>query len=466
MPGRLAPIRHAPAKITINVIGVDLTKGELVDFEGAAISASSIRDLLVDADELDPRGLRVRNARIEGQLDLCDVVAKRPLVLLDCTADAPILLDRAQLSALDLSGLTAPAVIAPWMRIEHYVYLVRARLDGGTEHHALDLAETTVGGHVNLRGAQLLSQSRNALHAAKLRTGSDLYLRGVKTSATVVLDGARIGGNLNCKGADLTALHSALHGMNMQVEGSVLLEKEFRATSERYMAVRIRGSRIGGQLVLRGGAAKGPTAALDVKHVKVGQELFLPADFADGRVELDGLTYAGSPRDSTLDEWLDLLANKTPQYATQPYAQLAAAHQAAGHERDVRRIRVAQQRDLLRRGRLTRWSRAWHRVTGATVGYGYRPATALLWLLGTLAVSAAVVLGSGAVRCSTVEQIGYALNAAAPLVKTDAVQRCQVATTTTSGQFVVVATWILQLLAWAFATLFVAGFTGLVRKNP
>jgi hypothetical protein len=98
--------------------------------------------------------------------------------------------------------------------------------------------------------------------------------------------------------------------------------------------------------------------------------------------------------------------------------------------------------------------------------YGYRPATALLWLLGTLAISAAVVLGSGAVRCSTVEQIGYALNAAAPLVKTDAVQRCQVATTTTSGQFVVVATWILQLLAWAFATLFVAGFTGLVRKNP
>lgn len=445
---------------------MDLTKGELVDFEGAAISASSIRDLLVDADKLDPRGLRVRNARIEGQLDLCDVVAERPLVLLDCTADEPILLDRAQLSALDLTGLTAPAVIAPWMRLDHYFYLGRAHLDGGTEHHALDLAEATVGGHVNLLGAHLLSKTRNALHAVKLRTGSDLYLKDVRTSATVLLDGARIGGNLNCKGADLAALHSALHGMNMQVEGSVLLEKGFRATSEQYMAVRIRGSRIGGQLVLRRGAAKGPTAALDVKHVKVGQELFLPADFADGRVELDGLTYSGLPRDSSLDEWLDLLANKTPQYATQPYAQLAAAHQAAGHERDVRRIRVAQQRDLLRRGRLTRWGRAWHRVTGATVGYGYRPATALLWLLGTLAVSAAVVLGSGAVRCSTVEQIGYALNAAAPLVKTDAVQRCQVATTTTSGQFVVVAMWILQLLAWAFATLFVAGFTGLVRKNP
>lgn len=444
---------------------MDLTKGELVDFEGAAISASSIRDLLVDADKLDPRGLRVRNARIEGQLDLCDVVAKRPLVLLDCTADAPILLDRAQLSALDLSGLTAPAVIAPWMRLDHYLYLVGARLDGGTEHHALDLAETTVGGHVNLRGAHLLSKTRNALHAAKLRTGSDLYLDEVRTSATVLLEGARIGGNLECSGAELTASLGALNARDVQVDGSVLLTHGFRATSQNDKAMRIRGARISGQLVLRG-TVTSPETALDVKHVKLGMELFLPADSVNGQVELDGLSYAGLPRDADLGEWLDLLANKTPQYATQPYAQLAAAHQAAGHERDVRRIRVAQQRDLLRRGRLTRWSRAWHRITGATVGYGYRPATALLWLLGTLAVSAAVVLSSGAVRCSTVEQIGYALNAAAPLVKTDAVQKCQVATTTTSGQFVVVAMWILQLLAWAFATLFVAGFTGLVRKNP
>ncbi|GAB2868025.1 hypothetical protein [Lentzea nigeriaca] len=445
---------------------MDLTKGELVDFEGAGISAAVIRDLLVNADDLDPRGLRVRNARIEGQLDLRDVVAKRPLVLLDCTADAPVLLDRAHLSALDLSGLVAPAVIAPWLRLDHYLYLVGARLDGGEENYALDLAEASVGGHVNLSGANLLSQTGCALHAGKLRTGSDLYLNDVRTSATVELVGARIGGNLDCTGAELAADDGALQGMDLQVDGNILLEGGFHATSERYIAVRIRGSRIGGQLVLRNGKVAAPRAALDVKQVRVGMELFLSADFADGRVELDGLTYAGLPRDSGLDEWLDLLANKTPQYATQPYAQLAAAHQAAGHERDVRRIRVAQHRDLLRRGRLTRWGRVWHRITGATVGYGYRPATALLWLLGTLAVSAAVVLGSGAVRCSTVEQIGYALNAAAPLVKTDAVQKCQVATTTSAGQLVVVAMWILQLLAWAFATLFVAGFTGLVRKNP
>jgi hypothetical protein len=155
----------------------------------------------------------------------------------------------------------------------------------------------------------------------------------------------------------------------LQVDESVFLSRGFHATTvvPHLAAVRIRGARIGGQLVLRGGLATGPVA-LDVKHVQVGMEVLFPADFAAGAVDLDGLTYTGVPRDSTLEEWLDLLANRTRQYASQPYHQLAAAHQAVGHERDVRRIRIAQQRDLRRCGRLTRRGRIWHRITGLTAG--------------------------------------------------------------------------------------------------
>jgi hypothetical protein len=86
-----------------------------------------------------------------------------------------------------------------------------------------------------------------------------------------------------------------------------------------------------------------------------------------------------------------------------------------------------------------------------------------VWLAGVLAVSVGVVVASGAVRCSAVEQVGYALNVATPLVKVDAA-RCAVEPTA-AGQFVLASTWLLQILAWAFATLFVAGFTGLVRRN-
>lgn len=447
-----------------------LIAGELVDFGGKAIKSEMIRELLVRGDELDPRGIRILNARIDGQLDLCDVAAKRPLTLRDCTSTEPVLLDRAQLSALILNGLTAPAVRAPWLRVEHYMLLENANL--GPAERAVDLTEANIGSHLNLSGSQLAGEP--ALYAPKLRTGSQVFLNNLSAKGTIRLDGARIGGNLHLAGAELRSdERAALLAVDMQVDESVFLHNGFSATGA-YYAVRMRGSRIGGQLVLRRARATG-RIALDVKQVRLGQELFFPMEFADGPVELDGLTYIGLPRDATLDDWLDLLANRTSFFANQPYLQLAATHQAAGHERDVRRIRIAQQRDLIKRGQLTRKGKLWHRVTGLTVGYGYRPAAALGWLAATLAAAILMITAiagpAGLTRnagtsCSVVEQIGLALNAATPLIKPDSQQRCQLVTTTGLGQTVLLVSWILQGLAWAFATLFVAGFTGLVRKSP
>ncbi|MCS7481458.1 hypothetical protein ACFFQW_22845 [Umezawaea endophytica] len=451
-----------------------LIDGEFVDLKGATIAASSIRDLLI-ADRLDPRGIRLRDARVEGALDLADIHSKRPLVLLDCRTDSPVLLDRANLSSVDLSGLVAPAVSAAWLRLDHYLLMQDVRLDGGTAEWAVDLAEAQIGSHLSLRGAHLTG-IEYALHAPKLRTGSQVFLTDLRASGTVRLDGARIGGNLRGEGAHIhSATNAAFLGVDMQVDDNLFLSRGFHARTDStgLAAVRIRGSRLGGQLVLRGGKATG-AIALDLKHTRAGMEILFATDVAEGLVDLDGLTYVGVPRDATLPEWLDLLAHRTRRYASQPYLHLAAAHQAAGNERDVRRVRVAQQKDLLRRGTLTRWGRLWHRVTGATVGYGYRPAIALLWLAATLTAAIVLVVAvagpSGLTRattgpCSTVEQIGLALNAATPLVKPDTQQRCQIITTTGLGQFVVITTWLLQALAWAFATLFVAGFTGLVRKT-
>lgn len=336
-----------------------LTTGEVVDLGGDLLPASLVRDLLISAEDLDPRGVRVRNARIDGQLDLCDVSARRPLVLRDCRAEAPLLLDRAQLSALDLAGLVAPAVSASRLRLDHNLDMSKVCLDSAGAGPAVDLTEATVGSRVNMSGARLVNTAGPSLHAPKLHTGSHVLLTDVRAVGTVRLDGARLGGNLHCNGAQLDAdAEAALLGVDLQVDDTVFLSHGFRATSRstRHAAVRVRGARIGGQLVLRGGSATGHFS-LDVKHVRVGMEVLFPLDFAVGAVDLDGLTYAGLPRDASLDDWLELLASRTHQYASQPYHQLAAAHQAAGHERDVRRIRIRQQRDLHSRGQLSRRGR-------------------------------------------------------------------------------------------------------------
>lgn len=401
-----------------------------MEITGDEVDAGRIRQLMVDSDQLDVSGLRISGARIVGQLDLSDVVSKRPLVLRDCVTDQPVVLDRAQFTHLDLTGLVAPSVRCWGLGIDHDLRLTGARL--ATEALAFD--------------------------GRLMRIGGGAYFdEGFHTPGEVLLNSSRITGVLMFRRA---RIQSSLHLVDVHVGDAIFLSDGFHATDNGHHAgVRMRGASIDGQLILR----EGRFSSLDLRHVRVGKDLLMPFDGIEGQVQLEGLTYEGLPRDATVDEWLSLLANRTPYYSTQPYLQLAAAHAGAGHERDVRRIRVAQQRDLRRRGRLSRWGRAWHLITGMTVGHGYRPALALLWLAGVLAVSVAVVTLSGAVRCSAVEQVGYALNVATPLVKVDAARSTVAATG--AGQFVLASTWLLQILAWAFATLFVAGFTGLVRRN-
>ena len=54
------------------------------------------------------------------------------------------------------------------------------------------------------------------------------------------------------------------------------------------------------------------------------------------------------------------------------------------------------------------------------------------------------------------------LNLGAPLITTGS--RCAT-TSAAAADFLTVAGWVLTSLGWAFATLFVAGFTGVVRKS-
>jgi hypothetical protein len=64
-----------------------------------------------------------------------------------------------------------------------------------------------------------------------------------------------------------------------------------------------------------------------------------------------------------------------------------------------------------------------------------------------------------------VERIGLAIDATVPLVDTGSASRCMIVADSATGQAVFVVSWVLRLLGWAFATLVVAGYTGLVRRG-
>jgi hypothetical protein len=172
------------------------------------------------------------------------------------------------------------------------------------------------------------------------------------------------------------------------------------------------------------------------------------------------------------------LRTATPAYAAQPYQQLASVYRAGGHERDVRQILIAQRQAQLDRGVLIGRDRLWARITGLTLGYGYQPWRALLFLLSVVVISVVLSVTLGAhgalvhpqgpaaatAPCTFTERIDVGLEVGAPFLDTHARDRCTT-TNTAIGIGLSYSTRGLQLLAGALAALFIAGFTGIVRKT-
>jgi hypothetical protein len=219
-----------------------------------------------------------------------------------------------------------------------------------------------------------------------------------------------------------------------------------------------------------------------------GAFLFDPARLAHAagpnrRLRVDGVTYAGVPELVSARGWLRLLRDGTPGYAAQPYQQLAAGYRARGDDRQARETLMRQRDDQLARARpRPRWTeRLWGRITKVTLGYGYQPWRALLFLAGVVAISCvlAVVLGAhGGLEqttdtaapgrlCTVIQRISVGLDLNLPVGTSLARAGCGLPRNAASATvaWLTAAGWVLQVLAWVFAALFIAGFTGAVRKT-
>src|SRR5689334_20446042 len=200
------------------------------------------------------------------------------------------------------------------------------------------------------------------------------------------------------------------------------------------------------------------------------------------RLDVDGLTYKGVPQVTSPPwDWLDLLQNGTPRYAAQPYQQLAAGYRALGDERQVRKTLMRQRADQLARTDVHWSEKVWGKITKITLGYGYKPWRALWFLVVVVAVSCvlAVWLGSkGALTttdkakyqgkpCTLVQTVSVGLDLNLPVETSLAREKCDLTrgSASTPVTWLSVSGWMLRVLAWVFAALFIAGFTSAVRKT-
>ncbi len=175
--GGLTPVEESLVEHVCRGEWLDLTAGDEVVDETAMRSwgddrtchAAVIRDILRGrlAADPDPHGLRLRGARISGQLDLENLSTDVNLELRDCVLEDGVLARDARLASVRLAGCRIGQRAGPPLDAARLacsvLALTGARIIGHAERGAVDLSGARIGGVFDCAGAELRNDSGPAL---------------------------------------------------------------------------------------------------------------------------------------------------------------------------------------------------------------------------------------------------------------------------------------------------------------
>ncbi|MEO9682737.1 MAG: hypothetical protein ABJF86_18860 [Tateyamaria sp.] len=235
---------------------------------------------------VDGRGVNLWGGYITGILDLNLGTAKGAIQLRHCNFDSQFDAIQTRFELLDLLGSTLKGFIAQGAQIKGNVFLRSI-----TTTATVALNGATIGGQLDCEGAELDPTGREALFVQGAEIKGHVLLRSVTATATVDLNSATIGGQLDCTGAQITTGNDyAITAPNARISGGVFLhprtqkekdhvETPFYATGE----VRFNGATLGG------------IYAQEVTLVATssGQTLSLGGATVNGAVRLDGCDSTG-----------------------------------------------------------------------------------------------------------------------------------------------------------------------------
>ena len=269
------------------------------------------------------KGIRVKGARIDGELDL------------------------------------------EYARISFPLYFEKSAFPGG-----IDLR------HAEIRDLFLIGTHTGPITGDGVNIEGDVFLRnGFKAEGEVHLLGATIGGVLDCeKGVFINPTGYALSAEHLNIKGGVYLRNGFHADG----LVSLVGATIDSYFAWTD-VNSPEKATLDLSSATIGTLLDHQNSWPDeGKLFLHGLVYNEisdrAPRGAERRiDWL----RRQPGFQPQPYEQLAEVLRKGGQDGDAREILIAKNKDRARLTKLTWSEKWWYRVLGPMIGYGYRPLNAL-----------------------------------------------------------------------------------------
>jgi len=386
---------------------------------------------------------------------------------------------------------TGPAVAGDRLNVAGSCVIASSSVTVASDEPAIKLDAGSVGGPFDIVASYVVNEQDSALTAQGAVIGIRFYVLDFchlesGTASALDLDLAEIGGpviiqesvvkstggpGFSCVRLKASAI---LIGPAVYVVGhtkfsaailaGVLIDDQVAVRRSRFVNMNPMGTNLH-----LGGGTIGGTFELAMAAVQSAKR-------RAGVVILEGLEYPRVPQGATLREWIDLLATGTMEYEAQPYRQLAKGYKELGDEGAARAIGIAQNRDRGKRGSMGGGvQRFGHGLSGLLLGYGYKPWRALVGLVIVLAATSVLVVVAGRLgllvlasaptrSCNLAEQLSVALPSAGPILRSSGTASCIYARGQWAQAFIL-ANYVLQLAGWAFVTLFIAGFTGLIKKE-
>jgi sRNA-binding regulator protein Hfq len=251
------------------------------------IRASLIRWLCIDRNArelIDPRGILVHGARVEGSLDLSFVSVRFPLNLRCCALKEEAKLRFLRIPTISLSGSSARSINLECAKIKGSIHLS----NGFSCEGEVRLLGARLGSNLDCGAGRFRNAVGKAIRADRIRIRGSLFLRNAFVAeGEVRFLGAEIGGNLECNDGSFVNLGgNAFSGDRISVQGSVFMRDGFSAEGE----VRLLGAQISGNFECNGGKFKNPGGlCLNADRIMVKGNVFLHNGFtADGEVNLPG----------------------------------------------------------------------------------------------------------------------------------------------------------------------------------
>ncbi|GAB2997594.1 hypothetical protein [Saccharothrix stipae] len=300
-----------------------------------------------------------RQARVRGQLRMVDFQAKGSVILDGSTLDNP----------------RADAVLGNRSRIGSNLAAREVEVTGG-----LELRGVHVGANLDLRGSRITRPGR--------------YRHQPAGKPSLDVGGAVIGRDLICaRGAKEFVAHGGVRARRAQVGRMATFEGAVLGDKLDAHALNLLGMQVQELVVTTVSPPRGDVTLRQVRcTVLDDNEQFWGAT---GRIDLEEFRYDSLRHpidlrdDGEIDRrlrWLRQAMRRS--YRPGPYDQFAEMLRAGGNDEHAATVLVEKQRLRYRavaEGR--RWLRPlvllWSWLQRAMVGYGYRPARALAWLVVT-----------------------------------------------------------------------------------